>query len=105
MIKVTVPDLDDGQLDDLQDDSNRELEQMPIEAERIANRLVPVDTGALKESITINLTEHSIVAGEDYAVFVEFGTVKMAPQPFLGPAARQAFEDGVRRLRDGSRRR
>lgn len=102
MIKVTIPDI--GDLSELEKRSKDELDQMTIEAERNANRLVPVDTGQLRDSITIDLRENSIVAEEDYAVFVEFGTINQSPQPFLGPAARQAFKDGIRRLKDGSRR-
>lgn len=58
-----------------------------------ARRLVPVDTGALKASIKERLdsggstyAEASILVGEYYGVFVEFGTSKMAAQPFLRPA-------------------
>ena len=77
---------------------------------------VPVDGGSLKGSITLsksrneansNIDKHGastkaeakhaskqirleesayIVAGEDYAAFVEFGTDKMRPQPFMRPA-------------------
>lgn len=54
----------------------------------IARRLVPVDTGYLKSSIyALHLARHSQVkAGAKYAGYVEFGTYKMAAQPFLRPA-------------------
>lgn len=55
-----------------------------------ARQLVPVDTGALQDSIessSISIGyEAEVTVGEDYAGFVEFGTRKMAAQPYLGPA-------------------
>lgn len=53
-----------------------------------AKSICPVDTGALRDSISV---EHSgmsaeISANTDYASFVEFGTSKMAAQPFLVPS-------------------
>lgn len=53
-----------------------------------ARRMCPVDTGALRNSITVSSdgSRAEVVAGKDYAVFVEFGTYKTAAQPFLVPA-------------------
>lgn len=87
----------------LEEDVNEELEQATIEAERIANRLVPVDTGALKESIKADLTRYELRAEEPYAILVEEGTINTPPQPFLRPAALQAFADAARRLRGNTR--
>lgn len=61
----------------------------------IARQLCPVDTGALRDSIAIETyaghrpgfgTAKRIVVGQFYAPFVEFGTSRMAAQPFLMPA-------------------
>jgi HK97 gp10 family phage protein len=60
-----------------------------------AQGLVPVDTGALRDSIRaepVAPTHWQVIAGGgdvDYAIFVEYGTSKMAAQPFLTPASRQ----------------
>lgn len=59
-----------------------------------AKRLVPVDTGRLRDSITADtqgeasrtVATGDIVADAPYAGFVEFGTVRMAPQPYMRPA-------------------
>ena len=58
-----------------------------------ARRRVPVDTGALKDSIAVESyrgarsgSAKRVVAGEDYAVYVEYGTRFQAGQPFLTPA-------------------
>lgn len=67
------------------------------DAERIAKTLVPVDTGFLKNSIHVEEgAVHSghtyaadLIAGANYAAFVENGTSRMAPQPFMAPAQRQ----------------
>ena len=54
-----------------------------------AMQIVPVDTGALKGSITkAGGGSHWIAtATMPYAIHVEFGTRKMPAQPFLRPAA------------------
>ena len=54
----------------------------------------PVRSGALKKAITSELTESSagttltIYAGKRWYIahFVEFGTIRMAPEPFMRPA-------------------
>lgn len=48
----------------------------------------PVDTGALRASISASAdgSSASVTAGAPYAAYVEFGTCKMAAQPFLVPA-------------------
>lgn len=69
---------------------------------RYSREDVPVDTGFLRDSI--QASGQSVTVGASYAGFVEFGTVKMAAQPFFWPAVervrsemhedmRQAFQD------------
>lgn len=54
---------------------------------------VPVDTGALKGSIDANTDGEEVecVAEEDYAQYVEFGTIKMEAQPYFEPAIEEAY--------------
>ncbi len=60
--------------------------------ERDAKKNAPIDTGRLRNSITHRLeTETGQIIGivgtnVEYASFQEFGTSKMAAQPFLFPA-------------------
>jgi HK97 gp10 family phage protein len=58
-----------------------------------AKDYAPVDTGALMNSIAVDdpVTPTAAFIGPsvEYAVHVEFGTVKMAAQPFLRPALDQ----------------
>ncbi len=53
-----------------------------------ARSMCPVDTGRLRSSIGASQSGDGAVAyaEENYAVYVEFGTYKMAAQPFLMPA-------------------
>lgn len=53
-----------------------------------AKSIVPVRTGALQASIQkVGFgAERAVVADTNYAAFVEFGTRKMAAQPYLRPA-------------------
>ncbi len=67
-------------------------------AER-AREIVHVRTGHLRASIRAELGEDveaeaafspvQVIADTPYASFVEFGTSRMDPQPFLGPAAEE----------------
>lgn len=60
-----------------------------IEADAKAH--APVDTGALRNSISTDVHAGAVVDAEigptvDYGEYVELGTSKMAPEPYLGPA-------------------
>src|SRR5215510_5619976 len=70
------------------------LEQLRGDILDKTTNLCPVDTGALKASIdvTVNDTELTATASEDYASYVDKGTSKMSAQPF--------FEDPINQLID-----
>jgi len=84
----------------------RVLKEIAEEVKTEAKELVPVDTGALRDSIRLivtaksagNITRVGVRAGGyevnpktgslvNYAVYVEFGTSRQSPQPYLIPAA------------------
>lgn len=75
-----------------------------FDVEAHAKTIVPVDTGALKNSITTEMDSSvsAIVAPHtEYAEYVEFGTYKMAAQPYMTPAAeavRPGFEAAMKQL-------
>ena len=62
-----------------------------IEAD--AKHMAPVRTGNLRNSITTeatdvaSLVEAVVGPTAEYGAFVEFGTSRQSPQPYLGPAA------------------
>ena len=71
--------------------------------EGTAKTLAPVDTGFLRggiktsdlRSVSQDSPEAEVRASAEYAIYQEMGTSRMAPQPFMGPAADQhtpAFE-------------
>lgn len=72
------------------------LARKSIAVERAAKRMAPVDTGRLRSSIThdIGRDELGLAArvGTDvhYAIYLEFGTRRMRPRPFLRPALNAA---------------
>lgn len=63
-----------------------------------------IDTGLLANSIDYAMTgETSAVVGSgaEYAIHLEFGTVRIAPRPFMQPAFESAvseFEKGLKEL-------
>ena len=61
--------------------------------EATAKQLVPVDTGATKNSIGVDmdLTAGNVLTADigpttEYAPHLEYGTVQRGPDPFMGPA-------------------
>lgn len=75
------------------------------ELHKSAQRLAPVDTGHLKRSIVITMSEGGLKAevkpSADYAPYVEFGTRYQAAQPFMRPSyqkQREKFLSDLKRL-------
>lgn len=60
------------------------------EMNREAARLVPVDTGYLKRSLTLTLMNSGLTGSvkpyADYAPYLEYGTRFMSAQPYMRPA-------------------
>lgn len=68
-----------------------------------AQQLVPVDTGRLRDSIRVNeLGPRSYTVGPgdevEYAEYVEYGTSRMAAQPYMRPAIELARQEFPRRV-------
>lgn len=73
----------------------RALEAVGAAAETYAKELCPVDTGHLRDSITHSVDDDTVYLGSDveYAPYVEFGTYKQKPQPFMGPAMQDHLDE------------
>lgn len=75
------------------------------EMQQKAQRLVPVDTGNLKRSITLSVVDGGLTAEVEttanYATFVEYGTRFMGAQPYMRPSFDQqepTFNEDMERL-------
>lgn len=108
-LRVEIRGIDNlrDRLNNLRPRVRRATEQAVQESGRAMERgmksLAPVDTGALRDSIrhTVEGTTASAGPGRevDYAAFVEFGTSRMAAQPYVRPIAeaeRHLFPERVR---------
>lgn len=88
---MTGTDNSEGVSRDIVRAIDRALEEIGLAAEGYAKRACPVDTGNLRNSIThvVEGSEDAVYVGTDveYAPYVEMGTRRTAPQPFLRPAA------------------
>ena len=75
-------------LDALESASKRALTEIGKSAVSHARERVPVDTGALRDSIEATVDDDTLTVGSDkeYALPVETGTYKMKAQPYLKPA-------------------
>lgn len=51
-----------------------------------ASELVPVKTGYLKSRLGYESDGSAVFADADYAIYPEYGTSKMAAQPYMRPA-------------------
>lgn len=71
------------------------LEAIGLQAEGYAKLKAPVDTGRLRNSISHATDEDSAYIGTnvEYAPYQEFGTSRMAAQPFLKPAATEHTDE------------
>lgn len=63
-------------------------EEWGLIGERYAKELCPVDTGRLRNSISHERDERGAYIGTnvEYAPYVELGTSRQSPQPYLKPA-------------------
>ena len=64
------------------------LEAIGLQAEGYAKLLCPVDTGNLRNSITHTTDEQAAYIGTnvEYAAYVEMGTERNPPHPYIEPA-------------------
>jgi HK97 gp10 family phage protein len=68
------------------------LRKVALDIEATAKASAPVDTGTLRGSISTNFSGGAgsiaaeVSATTNYASYVEYGTSRMRPQPYLTPA-------------------
>ena len=87
-----------------------QFEHLPMGVLQIAAQIVldvaqancPVDTGYLRDSAFMQALASDVFFGfnAEYASYVEFGTYKMAAQPYLRPALDMAENDAYAAIVD-----
>lgn len=82
------------------------LGKSSADIERDAKAFAPVDTGNLRNSISRDLMGLKAEIGPTaaYGAYVEFGTSRMAPEAYMGPALDRngwAFEKAMDQIADG----
>jgi HK97 gp10 family phage protein len=88
--------------------ATKALQKTAHDVEATGKQLAAVDTGDMRDSIGIDwdLPKLEAVIGPtvDYAPYVEFGTSKQAPQPFMEPALKrheQGYYSAMERVAGG----
>lgn len=82
------------------------IQKATQKVQRSAKHNAPVDTGYLKRSIYRDTTKRGsevvgrVYAVAEYAIYQEFGTVKMRANPFLFPALDEHRKDIQNGLKD-----
>lgn len=92
---VKITDNSDKFLEALPKQIEQALIAIGMTAETYAKRECPVDTGRLRNSISHAYDDDSAYIGTnvEYAAFVELGTSRMKPRPYLKPAATEHTEE------------
>lgn len=83
--------------------AHQALKQTAEDIADLTSQLVPVDTGALRDSIEareIDETTYHVGGTVEYFPYVEFGTSVSGAQPSLVPAFKQAEDTFKKRLKD-----
>ena len=80
--------------------AGHEIDAAAHRIEGQAKTICPVDTGACRASISTSVSGMTAEIGPTvhYAPYLEYGTYKMAPRPFMGPAADQELPQLEQRL-------
>ncbi len=80
-------------VDKLRTKTARQLTGIGLKIQSDARRACPVDTGQLRSSIVAEPVREDgdrlvlrVGTNVEYAAYVEFGTSRMAPQPYMRPA-------------------
>lgn len=88
---------------ELKREISQQVAKSALNIQKGAKERCPVDTGALRNSITVDFygqMSAEIAPHMPYAPYVEFGTRKMKAQPYLFPAfeeERPKFEAGLKK--------
>lgn len=83
-------------IDQLPGKADRAVAQAAQRVTTDAQRRAPVDTGELRASIkqrSEGAAQRVVEVGAEHGIYVEYGTYKMAAQPFLIPAMEAARAD------------
>lgn len=85
--------------------AQRAVAKAAYDVEAKAKQAAPVDTGALRSSISTSLTADSLTADigptVHYGIYLELGTRRMAPRPYMEPALDQVapgFIEAIQQL-------
>jgi len=104
---IELEDLDelpDQQSEALEEEVHSIIETAADNMVSYAQGIVPVRTGNLLASIFSDYNDDDLFitlgATVEYASFIEYGTVKMRAQPFLGPAATIGQEEMNSRIEE-----
>lgn len=84
---------------DFQAEVDEEIDRAVQEAQDLARQRVPVQTGKLRDDISVDLEEDKVYNTLEYAVYQDQGTIYIEPTFYLSDSARDAWQASIQRLR------
>jgi hypothetical protein len=99
MIEFDGPPDPEKHLEEFEDELESEIDRTLREAQDLAKQRVPVQSGDLRDDISIDLQEDHVYNTLDYAVYQDQGTIYIEPTYYLTDSARDAFQNSIERLR------
>ena len=80
--------------------AQKEIDTTLIDIKEDAQNSAPVDTGYLREHVTVNVKKGQVSSEADYSEAVEFGTSTHMSQPFFFPAVERNLAELLRKLKN-----
>lgn len=101
MLDTNADDVADGLIDEMEDyadEVEEEIDRALREAKELARQRAPVDTGRLRNSVSVDLEQDMLYSNVEYAVYQDLGTIYIEPTFFMRDSALNAWQNSIERL-------
>ncbi|MCS4087300.1 hypothetical protein GGQ10_002126 [Salinibacter ruber] len=102
MLETNADDVADeliGEFEEFEEEFEEVRDDALREAQRLAKQRVPVETGRLRDDISIDLEQDRLFNTLEYSIYQNWGTEDIEPTFYLTDSAIDAFQNSIERLR------